>query len=83
MAQARPCSGIRRSISCLFWITTPDKLCLLFRAVLKNLKKARSKALPIPARTIEFKKAKLGDFSGVIGACFLEDLAKLSAGKEK
>lgn len=49
----------------------------------RTTKKARSKALPIPARTIEFKKAKLGDFSGVIGACFLEDLAKLSAGKEK
>lgn len=42
----------------------------------RTIKKARSKALPIPAKTIEFKKAKLGDFSGVIGACFLEDLAK-------
>lgn len=42
----------------------------------RTVKKARAKALPIPSRIIEFKKAKLGDFSGVIGACFLEDLAK-------
>ena len=37
MAQVSPCSGIRRSISCLFWSTTPAKLCWLFRAVLGNL----------------------------------------------
>ena len=37
MAQVPPCSGFRRSISCLFWSTTPDKLCWLFRAVLRNL----------------------------------------------
>ena len=37
MAQVPPCSGIRRSISCLFWITTPAKLCWLFGTVLRNL----------------------------------------------
>lgn len=39
----------------------------------KTIKKARSKSLPVPAQKIEFKKALLGDFSGVIGAAFLED----------
>ena len=29
MAQVPPYSGIRRSISCLFWSTTPAKLCWL------------------------------------------------------
>ena len=38
-----------------------------------TIKKARSKSLPVPAEKIEFKKAALGDFSGVIGAAFLED----------
>ena len=37
MAQVPPCSGIRRSISCLFWSTSTGKLCWLFRAVLRNL----------------------------------------------
>ena len=37
MGQVPPCSGIRRSISCLFWSTTLAKLCWLFRAVLRNL----------------------------------------------
>ena len=37
MAQVPRCSGIRRSISCLFWCTTSAKLCWLFRAVLRNL----------------------------------------------
>ena len=37
MAQIPPCSGIRRSISCLFWNTTTAKLCWLFRAILRNL----------------------------------------------
>ena len=37
MAQIPPCSGIRRSSSCLFWSTIPTKLCWLFRAVLRNL----------------------------------------------
>ena len=38
-----------------------------------TIKKARSKSLPVPATKIEFKKAALGDFSGVIGAAFLEE----------
>ena len=37
MGQVAPCSGIRRSISCLFWSTTLAKLCWLFRAILRNL----------------------------------------------
>lgn len=37
-----------------------------------TIKKARAKSLPVPATKIEFKKAALGDFSGVIGAAFLE-----------
>ena len=39
----------------------------------KTIKKARAKSLPVPASKIQFKKAMLGDFSGVIGAAFLED----------
>lgn len=39
---------------------------------LKTIKKARAKALPTPAEQIEFKKAKLGDYSGVVGASMLE-----------
>ena len=42
----------------------------------RTITKAKTKALPIPASKIQFKKAQLGDFSGVIGACFLEDLSK-------
>lgn len=42
----------------------------------RTITKAKTKALPIPASKIQFKKAKLGDFSGVIGACFLEELKK-------
>ena len=42
----------------------------------RTIEKAKTKALPIPAKKTEFKKAQLGDFSGVIGACFLEDLSK-------
>lgn len=38
----------------------------------KTIKKARAKSLPVPAEKIRFKKAALGDFSGVIGAAFLE-----------
>ena len=41
-----------------------------------TIEKAKIKALPIPAKKTQFKKAQLGDFSGVIGACFLEDLQK-------
>lgn len=37
----------------------------------KTIKKARAKCLPVPATKIEFKKAELGDYSGVIGAAFL------------
>ena len=36
-AQVPPCSGIKSSVSGLFWSTTPAKLCWLFRAVLRNL----------------------------------------------
>lgn len=39
----------------------------------KTIKKAKAKSLPVPAKHIEFQKAELGDFSGVIGAAFLED----------
>lgn len=39
----------------------------------KTIKKARAKSLPVPASKIEFKKAALGDYSGVIGAAFLEE----------
>lgn len=39
----------------------------------KTIKKARAKSLPVPAEKIEFKKAILGDYSGVIGAAFLQD----------
>lgn len=39
----------------------------------KTIKRAKAKSLPVPASKIEFKKAALGDFSGVIGAAFLED----------
>ena len=39
----------------------------------KTIKKARAKSLPVPAEKIYFKKAELGDFSGVVGAAFLED----------
>ena len=40
----------------------------------RTIIKAKTKALPIPAGKIQFKKAQLGDFSGVIGACFLETM---------
>ncbi len=39
---------------------------------LNTVKKARSKALQTSNAGTEFKKARLGDFSGVIGAAFLE-----------
>lgn len=39
----------------------------------KTIKKARAKSLPVPAEKIQFKKAELGDYSGVIGAAFLEE----------
>ncbi len=40
---------------------------------LQTIKKARAKSLPTPALSIEFKKAALGDYSGVIGAALLEE----------
>ena len=39
----------------------------------KTIKKAKAKSLPVPASKIQFKKAALGDYSGVTGAAFLED----------
>ncbi len=39
----------------------------------KTIKKARAKSLPVPAEKIQFKKTMLGDYSGVIGAAFLQD----------
>lgn len=41
-----------------------------------TVKKARAKSLPVPATSIEFKKAALGDYSGVTGAAFLEERDK-------
>ncbi len=38
---------------------------------LGTIKKSRAKALPIPASAVKFKKAELGDYSGVIGASML------------
>lgn len=49
----------------------------------RTILKAKTKALPIPASKIKFKKAQLGDYSGVIGACFLEDVRKTTKLKEK
>ncbi len=39
---------------------------------LGTIKKARAKALPVPSAVTRFKKAELGDYSGVIGAGLLE-----------
>jgi len=39
---------------------------------LNTIKKARVKALPVPSAVTQFKKAELGDYSGVIGASMLE-----------
>lgn len=39
----------------------------------KTIKEARAKSLPVPAEKIQFKKAALGDYSGVIGAAFLDE----------
>ena len=65
MAQVPPCSGIRRSISCLFWSTTPAKLCWLFRAILRNL---------IPRNLI------LGVFIRMALICSPEQLSEISQG---
>ena len=40
---------------------------------LGTIKKARVKALPVPAGTVKFKKAELDDYSGVIGASMLSE----------
>lgn len=39
---------------------------------LKSIKIARAKALPIPSAKTIFKRAELGDYSGVVGASILE-----------
>ncbi len=39
---------------------------------LGTIKKARTKALPVPSAATQFKKAELEDYSGVIGAGLLE-----------
>lgn len=39
---------------------------------LKSIKTARAKALPLPSAKTIFKKAELGDYSGVVGASILE-----------
>ncbi len=38
----------------------------------ETIKKTRTKSLSVPAKSIQFKKAQLGDFSGVVGAAFLK-----------
>ncbi len=38
-----------------------------------TIRTTKAKALPIPASAITFKRAKLGDYSGVIGASLLEN----------
>ena len=65
MAQVPPCSGIRRSISHLFWSTTPAKLCWLIRAVLRNL---------IPRNLI------LGIFIRIAFICSSEYVSEISQG---
>ena len=42
----------------------------------KTVQFAKIKSLPIPAQHITFKKAQLGDFSGVIGAALLKEYRK-------
>ncbi len=42
----------------------------------RTIEIAKIKSLPTPAASIKFEKAKLGDFSGVIGAALLEDYRK-------
>ncbi len=39
---------------------------------LETIRRAKARALPIPSQKIEFKRAMLGDFSGVIGATLLD-----------
>jgi glucokinase len=42
----------------------------------KTIETAKVKSLPTPAEKVQFKKAELGDFSGVIGAALLSDYRK-------
>ena len=42
----------------------------------KTIETAKIKSLPTPAMEIRFKKAQLGDFSGVIGAALLNEYRK-------
>ncbi len=42
----------------------------------RTIQMAKIKSLPIPAQNIEFKKAKLSDFSGVVGAALLCEYRK-------
>ena len=42
----------------------------------RAVKVAKAKALPTPSKNIMFKKAVLGDFSGVIGAALLQNYRK-------
>lgn len=42
----------------------------------RSVEIAKIKALPTPSKTIRFEKAKLGDFSGVIGAALLSTYRK-------
>ena len=65
MAQVPPCSGIKRSILYLFWITTPAKLCQLFRAVLRSV---------IPRNLI------LGVFIRMALICSPEQVSEISQG---
>ena len=43
----------------------------------RTIEKAKMKSLPIPASKTIFKRAKLGDYSGVVGACFLSNTKKI------
>ena len=63
MAQVPLYSGIRRSISCLFWSIIPAKLCWLFRAILRNL---------IPRKLI------LGVFIRIAVICSPKEISEIS-----
>ncbi len=45
----------------------------------RTIQLAKVKSLPIPAQNTEFKKAQLGDFSGVVGAALLYEYRKSSS----
>ena len=67
IAQVSSCSGIRRSVSCLFWSTTCVKLIWFFRANLRNL---------IPRNLI------LGVFIRMTLMCRLEYISEISHGSQ-